>query len=114
MNKRTPSVEWTIAESDAEWERLQGSPPSEGEADAHRQRRLKQYLWSVAVLLLLMVGGSDWWWHTAQVRAHQAAAGATATAQQQLAVVAHADDLSAISNPGDQGASSWLPQNGVR
>src|SRR5262245_38381866 len=114
MDKRTPSIEWTVAESDAEWERLQEPTLPDGEPAAHPHRRLQRYLWGAAVLLLLLGITGDWRWRATQVRAHQAAADATATAQQQLTVVAQHDDRLATSNPGDQGTSSWLPQNDVR
>lgn len=86
MSNLMPKLEWTIAQSDEEWARLQPPPLPGGEPSDHPLRFLKRY-WSVAALCLLLVGAGEWLWHTEQVRAHQAEIEATAAAQSELGVV---------------------------
>ena len=81
MNKRTPSIEWTITESEAEWERLQEPPLFGSETVTNRRRFLTRYSWSVAALFLLLVGVGGWEWHTTQAALPQSAADATVRAQ---------------------------------
>src|SRR5689334_6919429 len=59
MRKRGPSVDWQIAENEAEWERLQAVVLPERAPVPHR-RRLQRYCWSAGILLLLLVGVGDW------------------------------------------------------
>jgi hypothetical protein len=84
MNKQTPSVEWTIAASDADWERLREPLRPANEPPAHRCRSLKRSFWRVAALLLLLAGAGDWWWRTTQAALPQPAANVTAPAQAAL------------------------------
>lgn len=74
MRKRTPAVEWYIAESDAEWERLRWSH-AEGELLSTSRSATASRYWgaSTAFLLLLTVVGS-WWWHARQIELPQATA----------------------------------------
>jgi len=55
MRKRSPILEWQIAESEAEWEALQAhttpDPP----------RRTQPYRWAGVVVLLLIMGVGGWW-----------------------------------------------------
>jgi hypothetical protein len=61
MDKRSPTVEWHIAHSEAEWERLQGSLLPESEPSANHHQLLQYYFWRVAALLLLLaISGSTW------------------------------------------------------
>jgi hypothetical protein len=110
MNKRTPSVDWTITQSDAEWEHLQGPPQPDSEAAADRHLHLKRYFWSVAALLLLLVSAGDWWWRTAQGTTHPAAADMTATAQQELGKVEQVGEPAAARPLGHQSRMDWWYQ----
>lgn len=60
MSKQTPTVEWIVAESEADWEHLAAQPPSVNNAGLHRKRTW----WSISALLFLLVGVSGWLWQT--------------------------------------------------
>ena len=79
MRKQTLNLKWHIAESDAEWERLQvlllpDIPPA-----IRRRLQLKRYLWSAATILLLLAVTATWWRNSTQASL-QAAEAALRTA----------------------------------
>jgi hypothetical protein len=108
MNKRTPRVEWMIAQSDADWERLQGPPLPDCKPAAPRRRLLQRSFWSMAALFLLLMSAGDWWWRATQ--AHPVEVAVTATAQPEPGVVMQQDDHSTTRNPGDQSGLDWWYQ----
>lgn len=66
MHKPKPPIEWHVAESEAEWQRLCAPPLPDATLNPATQRRLaaQRLLGSVAILLCLLTGA--WWWHTDQ------------------------------------------------
>jgi hypothetical protein len=92
MNKRAPVIEWRVAKDDRDWARLcaQPLPDSARRAAKSGQERtlLRQLLWRVAGSLLLVVGAAGWWGWRTQVGLHPAAAGLSATAEQEFRVIA--------------------------
>ena len=66
MSKQRPTVEWIVAESEAEWERL--CPPSIPDLSPHRNKRMGQNrnLWVVGTLLLLLASVRGSWSHGEQ------------------------------------------------
>jgi hypothetical protein len=112
MRKRAPNLEWQIAESDADWERLSAPALPETPSAASRRWRLKNSCWGVVALLLLLTTGGYWWWRTLPGRMQQAEVEVTATAQPAVSGVAHRADqvvTSAVSNPSD---ADWWLQHG--
>jgi hypothetical protein len=101
MNKSTPNIEWTIAQSDEEWERQQGPPLPDAALVAPHRRFLNRY-GVVAALCLLVIGIGDRWWHVAQVWADQMTIDATATAQAELALVTQQEAGSTTSDLSSQ------------
>lgn len=71
MSKQTPTVEWIVAESEADWEHLAAQPSSVNNAALHRKRAW----WSISALLFLLVGVSGWLWQTYGVSAPEFEAG---------------------------------------
>lgn len=61
MRKQALTVEWHIAENDADWERRCVLPLPSLALDAPRHRPLKRYFWSVAALFLLLASAGGWW-----------------------------------------------------
>jgi hypothetical protein len=92
MNKQPPNVEWHIAHSDADWERLQGLALPESEPTANRPRPLLHYLWRMAALLLPLVTGGSGWWHPEQATLIPLATSEMAGAQSGLDIVAYSSD----------------------
>lgn len=54
MSKQTPTVEWIVAESEAEWERLCPVPVLNLASERHRRLHLRRAFWCVTALLLLL------------------------------------------------------------
>jgi hypothetical protein len=79
MPKHAPGVEWTIIESDADWERFSAPPLLEVPPPAGS--RLKPYAWSIAVLFLLLAGAGGLLWR-ADRTTPQPTAEVTAAAQE--------------------------------
>ena len=105
MHKQAPKLEWQIAESDADWERLQALSPDRA-PDTNRRLRLKHYLWSGAALLLLLVGVGEWW-RTAPPGLPQLPAELRTTAQQEVGAEPHSNDTLLLSLSGGQTAPNW-------
>lgn len=74
MRKRRPGVEWYIAESDAEWERLRWSHVDGESLSAYRCVTASRYLGASAAFLLLLVVVGGWWWPATQTELPQAKA----------------------------------------
>jgi hypothetical protein len=85
MSKRTPVVEWYMAESDAEWTRLCAPPLLDNTPCAvlaTQNRSLsRQFLWKKVAVLLLLAGIGGWWWYTASTQPQQSERGRSAIAQ---------------------------------
>jgi hypothetical protein len=107
MDKQSPTVEWTIIESDADWERLQGPPRPEGEPDASR-RLLQRYCWRVAALLLLLATGGSGVWRSDQTALPSPAA--SGTAQLALSVDASGSNPEDVSHSSNQWGQEWWRQ----
>jgi hypothetical protein len=102
MEKRMPSIEWTITQNDADWERLCGPSQPASEPVAPRRRPLQRYYWSVAALLLLLMGAGDWWWRTTQAALPPPAADKPVIAQPEVGEVAPSPDSLVASILSDQ------------
>lgn len=87
MPKRTPPVEWYIAESDAEWQRL--CAPSTPAPSSQRRLAGRRFLGSVALLCLL---AGAWWWRANQAGVQQKEAEVQAPVSLHQIPVAPADD----------------------
>lgn len=73
MRKQRSNLEWHIAESDAEWERLYVPPPlSHLTPGANQHSLLERSFWNMGALLLLLVGIGYWAWRTEQARVRHA------------------------------------------
>jgi hypothetical protein len=84
MRNPIPAIEWQIAESDADWERLHVAPTPERTPAADPSGRLKHYLAVVATLLVALMGAGSGLWRTDQAALPHPPAGVTATAQSVL------------------------------
>jgi hypothetical protein len=111
MDKRTPSVEWYIAQSDADWAHLREPPLPDGKPTANRCRPHKRYFWSVAALLLLLASAGGWW-HSDQASLPQATVEVMATAQPEPGAAAPGSDPRAVSLPSNQWEREWWRQFG--
>lgn len=80
MRKQTPTIEWIVTESDAEWERLPALALPTAESETNRHLPLQRTIWSLTVLLLLLVAIGDWW-RRSQSKAPLATAEVTVPAQ---------------------------------
>ncbi|MEZ4731005.1 MAG: hypothetical protein R3E79_28120 [Caldilineaceae bacterium] len=69
MSKRTPPVEWYVAESDAEWQRLCLPPIPDQPPSFQHRLAVQRFLGSVALFLCLLAG--VWWWRTNQEEVRQ-------------------------------------------
>ncbi|RIK39665.1 MAG: hypothetical protein DCC55_17555 [Chloroflexi bacterium] len=109
MSKRTSTVEWIVAESDADWARLctrPGAGSPSGVAPVTSERRYAQrILAGVGLMLLLLASAGGWWHHTTSAGAQQ-----HATAEGELPVVAQRDGRLAINSAGDQSSTEWWYQ----
>ena len=112
MHKHAPVVEWSIAESEADWERRCALLLPDVMLVSNRRQRLQRYLWRVVVLLLVLAGVGDWWWRTERTALPQPIAEVTATAQQEVSRVAHRPDPLVASAPGHQSDPDWWLQYG--
>jgi hypothetical protein len=114
MPKRTPPVEWYVAESDAEWQRLCALDTPDTTPDlapaVHRRLSAQRFLGAVAILFCLLA--VVWWWRTAQVTLFQAKAEVTATAQQEPGDVAPGRDLLVARHIDHQSTSGRRHQGG--
>lgn len=101
MSKGTSTVEWIVAESDADWARLCARPGADsppGMAPATSERRYaERILAGVGLMLLLLAGAGGWWWRSTPAGAQQ-----RATAEGELPVVAQRDGRLVINSAGDQ------------
>src|SRR5215213_9753471 len=88
MRKQAPTVEWHIAESDADWERLRGAARPDSEPTSVSGWYLNRYFWGVAALFLLLASAGGWVWHSEQDRTQPAEAKITVTAHQELGTIA--------------------------
>lgn len=59
MSKQTPTVEWIVAESEAEWERLCPVPVLNLASERHRRLHLRRAFWCVTALLLLLASANS-------------------------------------------------------
>jgi hypothetical protein len=111
MDKRPLSIEWYMAESDADWARwcapaiLDSSP---GKTPAAGSRLSAQHFLGALAAILLLVGAGDWWWCTAQVELHQAKAeGRTAVPQDRQEVMLGDDSLTTSLNVDPATSNVW-------
>lgn len=112
MRKQAPIMEWQIAQSDAEWERLSASLALDVAKAADDRRRQKHNSKCVVALLLLLAGIGGIWWYADQPGLHQAEVKSnTITPQEVMEVthrssqlMAHMNDLmvEAVEIQGDQ------------
>lgn len=63
MSKQTPTVEWIVAESEADWDRLCAPSIPDLAPPTNNRMGRKGRLWVVGTLLLLLVNVSGWWSH---------------------------------------------------
>jgi hypothetical protein len=110
MDKRTPSVEWMIAQNEADWQRLQGPPLPASEPVAHRRRRLQRYLGAMAALFVLLVSAGDWWWRTTRAALPQPTVERTAMPQPEVGTVAPDPDSLVASVMSNQSGRDWWDQ----
>lgn len=85
MHKRIMTVEWHIAESDAEWNRVVGLPI----LAAHPPLFPKYSLWSLTTLFILLVVSGGWGWYIYQSRSHLTRAELSAATAQDLWIVTY-------------------------
>jgi hypothetical protein len=111
MSKRTPVVEWYVAESDADWERLHTPPLPDVAPNATHRPRLNRSFWCVAALLLLLASTGGWRWRTAQSTTHPAATDLTATAQHERGTIEHVGEPAAARPPDHQSGIDWWSQH---
>jgi hypothetical protein len=93
MSKRAPTIEWHMAESEADWMRLCAPPlpdsPQRVAPAAHKHSLPKQFLRRVVILSLVLVGVGGWGWRTVQTESQQG--------KRERAPVAHRSDPVAAS-----------------
>src|SRR5690242_7646537 len=89
MSKQEPSIEWVVAESDADWEQLRAQPLHNIAAAPRSHQRSRRYGWSIVTLILTSVAGLLW--HTHQATLPTNLAQPSITIRQKLKVVAQAD-----------------------
>lgn len=116
--RRPPTIEWQIAENEAEWERLCAPPlPAFApEATPVPRNRLmtKRYLCRVAAILLVLVSVSDWRRDAtpSSLPATEATeAELIATIQQELAALAPGPDPLGLRPIGDEREANRRPQS---
>lgn len=63
MSKQIPTVEWIVAESEADWDRLCAPSIPTISPPANKRMNRNRSLWVVGTLLLLLAGVSSWWSH---------------------------------------------------
>jgi hypothetical protein len=110
MSKPASSIEWVVAESDADWQRLCESSSAHspsGVAVSPKRNDAQPVLAIGALLLLLLVSAGAWLWRTTQVASHQHEAEVRTLAAQQLPGVAQRDGRAAISSTGDPIRLGW-------
>lgn len=100
MPKQTLPVEWLIAESEAEWQRLCAPPTPDLTPPIQRHLAAQRFLGSVALLLCLLVGA--WWWRTHQIRVRQQAIAAQVLASPHQTPLAPTTDW--LRQPGQEGS----------
>jgi hypothetical protein len=66
MSKQTPTVEWIVAESEADWDRLCVSSIPDLAPPANKRMNRNRRRWVVGTLLLLLMSVSGWWSHGKQ------------------------------------------------
>jgi hypothetical protein len=112
MGKQRPSVEWYVAESEAEWAGFQAPPLPDNPPDADLTDRVQRWsqrqLWGV-VAIVLIVGAGIWWWDATQDSLHEAEAEVRTTAQQQFQANSHGNQP-AITSFGHQTTADWYRQ----
>lgn len=79
MSKQTPTVEWIVAESEADWDRLCAPAIPDISLPANKRMGRKRNLWVVGTLLLLLASGSGWWSYGKQTPWQQPAVDAVVT-----------------------------------
>lgn len=106
MSKQASTVEWYIAQNDAEWESLcsvlttDGTPET---APAGQIRLFSRPVLSSVVVILLLATASGWWWRTAQAGLQQRAAEVRAPAELALAAMPDTGPFAARPSAGE-----WL------
>lgn len=110
MGRQTATVEWVVAENDAEWEQICAPSTPEmrpGVAAASPDRRDTQRILAGVALVLLLLAGAGAWGGRA-IEAEPLAEEAHATAGRELPVVAQRDGRLTISKAtGEDGADWW-------
>jgi hypothetical protein len=111
MPMSTPDLDWQVAESEAEWERL-ASPPAAVEKPAvDPALRLRRSARRAVALLLLMASAGGWGWRPGTATLPPPTAGVTATAQAELTLSAQHDGDLAAGSLADQNDITWWLQN---
>jgi len=110
MRKSTPTIEWHIAESDADWVQRPGSSPLAISAGASPHWRLQRILWPVAAPLLLLVSTDSRRRSEQATASQQPVVGVTTITQAQLQARAPDSQPAAIRLPSDQAAINWPRQ----
>ncbi len=98
MKKQTPTIEWVVIESDAEWERLCPMPIINLAAEPNRRLRRQRTFLSMATLLLLLVGAVS-----VTISTHDAP---VAKKSSQPAAVAQQFSAKVAMNRSDQGSEN--------
>jgi hypothetical protein len=106
MSKQAPTIDWHIAESEAEWERLQATLRPVQPPVSHR-RLLQHYGLAAGILLLVLVGVGEWLWQTTWTGTHPPVTRMEAIALPSISEVAPGRDAAIGSPRRDRSAPNW-------
>jgi hypothetical protein len=110
MREPIAAIEWQIAESDADWERLYIPSTPEQTPAADPPPRLKRYLTVVGALLVALIGAGGWGWRTDLATLPQPAV--DVRTQQEPGAMSHYGDRAIFDGAGALNATDWWYQYG--
>lgn len=110
MSKQTPTIEWIVAESEADWDRLCAPAIPNVASPANNRMDRKHRLWVAGTLLLLLASGSGWWSYSKQTAWRQPAVDMAVTVP--VAAGAMESDRRSLVDTviGDQMTKDWRRQ----
>lgn len=114
MWKQASTIDWQVAESEAEWERLQAPLLPVETPAADPALRLRRFARRAVALLLLLASAGGWGWRPGTATLPPPAASVRATAQVDLAVSAQYDEDLAAGSLADQNDTAWWEPNDRR